>query len=583
MVPNLHPLDFFGLHDTLLNHARALMAKKRPTSKSKPAASPKQAGTKRGASSAGSSRSSAKPRAASVVGRIEPAERTPNARVMGNQSLATIPTTGPLIGHDKPAQVGTAILGAGIAGMSAALHIKKDYAIFEQAERIGGLCCTENFGGFLFDRSIHILYTKQPYAKKFITGLLGKNFDLRPKYSYIHSHGVYTAYPYQSNTFGLPHDVVVRNLMGLIEATYTKPEREPRNFKEWAYATFGAGITEEFFLPFNYKVWAIDQEQMSYDWIADRVLTPPIKTAIEGAIAPSKGDYGPNAKFWYPRKGGMESLPRSMGEHLNEGSVHTFTRVKTIHVAKHTLEFEDGSMCKYDSLISTAPISKLAQLADSVPAEVNAAVGKLKWNTVYTVNIGLQIPNLTPMHWAYYPDPKLIFHRLSWPKNFAPSMAPANCSSVAAEISVSQWKDVGPTDAKTLLKKTIEGLIAIGLITHKQASKIKPQHCGVVRLDPAYVIYTWDHRPATKVIHDWLESNDIYACGRFGDFEYLNMDHSILSGKRAAEKLMKRDLNAFPLKGVDEKALERWIAADFQIGVAHTDAAIDAKLKAQGA
>ncbi|MFG0330034.1 MAG: protoporphyrinogen/coproporphyrinogen oxidase [Phycisphaerales bacterium] len=511
-----------------------------------------------------------------------PVDPAPGTRVLG-ESSATKPTTGRIVGRDLPSQTGVAVLGAGIAGMSAALHIKKDYEIFEQAERIGGLCCTENFGGYLFDRSIHILYTKQPYAKKFITGILGKNFDLRPKYSYIYSHGVYTAYPYQSNTYGLPKEVVVRNLMGLIEATYHTPKSKPKNFKEWAYATFGAGITEEFFLPFNYKVWAIPQDQMSYDWIADRVLTPPIQTAIEGAVAPSQGDYGPNARFWYPKRGGMETLPRSMGKHLNDHSVHTFTKVKRIHVKKHQLEFEDGSTCSYDHLISTAPISKLAMLADSIPQRVRKAVDKLKWNTVYTVNIGLEIPNLTPMHWAYYPDPDLIFHRLSWPKNFAPSMAPANCSSVAAEISASKWKDIGPTDSKTLIKKTIDGLIKIGLITREQARRIKPEHCGVIRLEPAYVLYTWDHRPATKVIHDWLESHDIYACGRFGDFEYLNMDHSILSGKRAAEKMMGRELSAFPLEGVDEEALERWIAADFNVGVAHTDQAIDDKLKAKGA
>lgn len=517
------------------------------------------------------------------ITKTTPAERTPNARVMGNVSASTKPTTGRLIAKSLPTQTGTAVLGAGIAGMSAALHLKKDYHIFEQAERIGGLCCTENFGGFLFDRSIHILYTKQPYARKFITGILGKNFDLRPKFSYIYSHGTYTGYPYQSNTFGLPEDVVVKNLMGLIEATYHKPKSKPKNFKEWAYATFGAGITEEFFLPFNYKVWAIPQDKMSYDWIADRVLTPPIETAIRGAVAPSKGDFGPNARFWYPKRGGMETLPKSMGDHLNDASVSTFTRVKRIHIRKHMLEFEDGSTCTYDHLISTAPISKLTQLADNVPANVAKAVSKLKWNTVYTVNIGLEIPNLTPMHWAYYPDPELIFHRLSWPKNFAPSMAPANCSSVAAEISASKWKDIGKTDPKTLIRKTISGLVKIKLFTKEQANRIKPEHCGVVRLEPAYVLYTWDHAPATKVIHAWLEKNDIYACGRFGDFEYLNMDHSILSGKRAAEKLTGQSLSAFPLKGVDEKALERWIDADFQVGIAHTDKNIDRKLKAKGA
>src|SRR5690606_30086633 len=121
-------------------------------------------------------------------------------------------------------------------------------------------------------------------------------------------------------------------LMGLIEATYNKPADKPKNFAEWAYQTFGAGITEEFFLPFYWKVWAYPQDQMSYDWIADRVLTPPIQTAIEGAVAPSKGEYGPNARFWYPKRGGMETLPKSMGRHLNDGSVHTFTRVRKIHI-----------------------------------------------------------------------------------------------------------------------------------------------------------------------------------------------------------------------------------------------------------
>lgn len=512
-------------------------------------------------------------------------EHCPNARVLGSASKSTrkISTRITAKPHHIPPTTDVAILGAGISGLSAALHIKKDYQIFEQAERIGGLCCTEQFDKFLFDRSIHILYSAQPYAKKFIMAVLAKNFDLRPKYSFIHSYGKYTAYPYQSNTYGLPRDVVVRNLMGLIEATYNKNSFKPKNFEQWAYQTFGAGITEEFFLPFNWKVWAYPQNKMSYDWIADRVLTPPIKNAIEGAVAPSDGSFGPNAKFWYPKKGGMESLPKSMGKYLIDDSVHTYARVSKIHVRKHLLEFEDGSTCQYNNLISTAPISKLTSLADKLPQNVAKAVAKLKWNTVYAVNIGLEIPNLTKMHWAYYADPDLIFHRLSFPKNFAASMAPPNCSSVAAEISVSKWKDVGATDPPTLLKKTIQGLIKIGLITQKQAQKIKPEQCGIVRLEPAYVIYTWDHRPATKIIHNWLEKNDIYACGRFGDFEYLNMDHSLLSGKKAAEKVIGKELSAFPLAGVDEKNLDHSINAEFSVGQAHTDKDITSKLKAKGA
>lgn len=37
-------------------------------------------------------------------------------------------------------------------------------------------------------------------------------------------------------------------------------------------------------------------------------------------------------------------------------------------------------------------------------------------------------------------------------------------------------------------------------------------------------------------VHGFLEEKDIYPCGRFGMWEYYNMDHAILSGKAAAEK-----------------------------------------------
>jgi UDP-galactopyranose mutase len=59
-------------------------------------------------------------------------------------------------------------------------------------------------------------------------------------------------------------------------------------------------------------------------------------------------------------------------------------------------------------------------------------------------------------------------------------------------------------------------------------------------LSPAYVIYDLQHRRSVDLIKDYMESHDIYPCGRFGDWEYLNMDHAILSGKRVAETLMKQ-------------------------------------------
>ena len=63
------------------------------------------------------------------------------------------------------------------------------------------------------------------------------------------------------------------------------------------------------------------------------------------------------------------------------------------------------------------------------------------------------------------------------------------------------------------------------------------QVARVVTLQPAYVIYDMKHRENTRVIHQDLNRLGISSRGRFGEWEYLNMDQAIISGKRAAEEV----------------------------------------------
>jgi UDP-galactopyranose mutase len=57
---------------------------------------------------------------------------------------------------------------------------------------------------------------------------------------------------------------------------------------------------------------------------------------------------------------------------------------------------------------------------------------------------------------------------------------------------------------------------------------------------PAYVIYDLDHGRNVAVIRDWLAESRIFAVGRFGEWQYLNMDHSMRSGRDAAREILAR-------------------------------------------
>lgn len=426
------------------------------------------------------------------------------------------------------------ILGAGLAGLSAAYHLKNDYEIFEKRDRVGGLCRSETIDGFTFDYAIHILYSSNPYATNLIQQVLLKDrLHIQKRSSWVFSKGVFTFYPFQANTYGLPIEVVEECVLGLIEAVYERDPQGAANFEEWVYRTFGDGIAKHFMIPFNEKCWAIDLKKMSIGWIKDRVLQPELREVLHGALTDQRKGFGPNAEFWYPVSGGIESLPRGFLPYLDPQRIHLDTTVVGINSREKTLRTASGDTIAYEALISSLPLPNLVDLLDDVPASIRRARGRLENNTIWGVNFCLDRPPMTDKHWIYYPEPDVVFHRISFPMNFHPSMVPEGKSSITAEVATSKYKAV---DLSTMVSRVIEDLKRLGFV--KSERDIIGHN--VLELTPAYVIYHLEHRRDVDLLHEYLRARDIYPCGRFGDWEYLNMDASILSGKRAAEQVLGR-------------------------------------------
>jgi len=62
----------------------------------------------------------------------------------------------------RPAQTDVAVVGGGIAGLTAACFLAREgvgVTLFEKAPVLGGRAATREFDGFLFNRGIHALYT----------------------------------------------------------------------------------------------------------------------------------------------------------------------------------------------------------------------------------------------------------------------------------------------------------------------------------------------------------------------------------------------------------------------------------------
>lgn len=445
-------------------------------------------------------------------------------------------------------QYSVLVIGAGLCGLSAAYHLEKagsfDYLVLERNHEVGGLARTETYDGFSFDHSIHVLFTRDVYAADLICEkLLAGNFRKLARESYCYTAGVYTEYPYQANNFGLPPEIIAENILGLVEARYELSyDGPPPHFEAWIYRTFGRGIAEHFMIPFNRRVWAWDLKDMNYDWIAERVPMPEVKEVLLGALKLPEKKYGPNREFWYPIEGGIESLPRAFLRYVPTDRLWLNASVVSIDASRHEVRLADGRLLTYRSLVSTMPLPLLIRLlGDHVPDEIKDCAAALKHNVVHTVNIGLEGIRLgidRLMHWIYFPEGHTIFHRISFPHHFSEWMAPPGCSSIQAEISESVHQ---VRDRDTLIAETLDGLVKVGILTTGESRPVseggRVRVAKVVTLNPAYIIYDLQHRDNTEKLEAYLKTLNIETRGRFGEWEYFNMDHSILSGSAAVRQM----------------------------------------------
>jgi Protoporphyrinogen oxidase len=114
------------------------------------------------------------------------------------------------------------ILGAGLAGLSTAYHLGNGCQVYEREDVPGGLARTDMVDGFTFDYDGHLLHCRSEYIDSLITRLLPEVFVRHKRNAAVFSQGVYTRYPFQANTFGLPSTVVKRCIMGMVNAAAGK-------------------------------------------------------------------------------------------------------------------------------------------------------------------------------------------------------------------------------------------------------------------------------------------------------------------------------------------------------------------------
>jgi len=112
---------------------------------------------------------------------------------------------------------GVVVLGAGLAGLSAAHHLGGDCEVFEKQRYIGGHCYTRRVEGFNFDEGAHVFFGKDECSREFVldpleTELISHRAEIWNNYG----DRRYGSYPVQSNANALPAELTTLCVLDFI-------------------------------------------------------------------------------------------------------------------------------------------------------------------------------------------------------------------------------------------------------------------------------------------------------------------------------------------------------------------------------
>jgi len=425
------------------------------------------------------------------------------------------------------------ILGAGLAGLSCAYHLRDGYEIYEKEAEAGGLCRSKDIDGFTFDYDAHLVHFKNSYTLDLLKTLMDGNLAPHNRDSWIFSKGVFTRYPFQANFYGFPEDVIKECISGLAR---TKRSDVPKShdgdgltFEDWILGTFGEGIAKHFMFPYNNKFWTVHPSQLTCEWIGRYIPITTFEEALNGALNDRVSKIGYNSQFWYPIEGGIMEVPLAFERKIKKVSLSK--EAIRIDVAKKEVTFSDGEKVKFDRLISTLPLPEMGRLIHPLPESLLSAFRKLKYLSIFNLNLGIDRENISDRHWIYFPEEEFIFFRVGFPMNFSPLLIPVGNSSIYAEVSYSKMR---PIDKSSLTQRIVEDLIKGGIIYKEDTIKA----VDVVDIKYGYIIYDRNYRKSVSVILNFLAENDIFSIGRYGRWRYMSMEDVILDGKQTAQMFL---------------------------------------------
>lgn len=454
------------------------------------------------------------------------------------------------------------IIGAGPAGLAAAYSLSVKYGkkclVLEKSPHIGGLCETVEHHGYRMDIGPHRFFTKNSRVADLWEEALGDEFKLCARQTRIYYNNIFFNYPLKPMEIPFKLGLWKTFLVGM---SYIKrhllPIRPEDNFKSWVKNRFGDRLYDIFFHDYTKKVWGIDPEKINADWAAQRIKSLSLGKVILDMlkIFGKSKQTSLISQFHYPRLGAGQMYTaiaekiQGAGSEIICNTKLTEIKIKDNKVSEVIVDMDGKKEAiNAEFVISSMPLDELALSIDSSSDAVKHAAQDLSYRSLVTVDLMFDKPVPVTDHWIYLNSPDVKAGRMNLFQNWSKDMMPKeNHACISLEYFCNESDPEWTASDEVLFALANEDISKIDFM-----KGLTPCDQTVVRYGKAYPCYFGNYMADLKTIKDHLDSiENIIPVGRYGQFRYNNMDHSIETGFLAAQRVMGEDVNPW---AVNEEA-----------------------------
>ena len=450
-----------------------------------------------------------------------------------------------------------AVLGAGCAGMAAALRLAKKghkVSVLEQNKNVGGLNGGIVLNGNMYEYGPHLFHTTDPEIFKDVEEIAGKDIFSVKKIILIKFLGEYFKYPLSMpNVISkLPKSIVFKAFISFIfyniKSLILRPKKETS--ETVLLRSYGPVLYGLFFKNYIFQVWGILPSQFSPRFAIQRIPRASSLDFLMKVIPklpklrrkePSTFNYVENVEGRvYSTKRGFSIIVERMRDELKRLGGCVYLNSKVVKLKKEIngnfqveIAFNHDKKEKflYDGVISTIPINNMVKMIEPVlPKEIIDCANILQFRAIVFVGLLVKKERDLPASFIYFREHS--FNRVTDLSYLGFEVRPKGCTILVAEISCSQesrfWKDDSYAN-----KCVINELIKEKLITH---DLIREKH--VFRVENGYPVYSLGFEEKLRKILNTLNLfNNLETTGRQGMFQYVNSHIAMKMGYESADSL----------------------------------------------